>query len=403
MILIMYSLIISSLISYLIGSISPSYILGKVLKGIDIREYGDGNAGTVNTYRVLGLIPAMVTAIFDLSKGLFCFFLSIKFLRLEGFSLIVPIIFSIAGHVLPFYLNFRGGQGAGTATGFLLYLFGIQLLKSVYPSEAILILILLVLLTAYVARKGEFVGILILPLLLFLNIYFEEDMNNSFYLSSVIIYLIGLQIHNIIRFKFYTIENARDVKWWRVILRPLAMTFVLIDFYYSEKTSLLIIGSVTLIFLIADIVRLSHRKLEKFMISDFKYIFKKSEEGKFSSMTLFLFASFAIFLIFPREIAYLAFTFLVFGDILSKIYGMKFGKRKILGERTLEGTIAYFIGSLESGYIISLLMGVDTRILMAGAIIASLTELLSIGLDDNFGVGLMSGIGMTAFKYFRIL
>lgn len=56
--------------SYFLGSISPSYILGKVLKGVDIREKGTGNAGTVNTFHIVGPWPAVFTALFDLSKGL---------------------------------------------------------------------------------------------------------------------------------------------------------------------------------------------------------------------------------------------------------------------------------------------------------------------------------------------
>jgi len=399
----MLRILISALLSYLLGSISPSYILGRILKGIDIREHGDGNAGTVNTYHILGLFPAIITAIFDLSKGLISFYISSRFLNLEGFLLSIPIVFSVLGHIFPFYLNFRGGQGAGTSTGFLLYFLAIQISRGFFPIESLIVLSLLVLISAYVARKGEFVGIFILPVFLFLNIYFGRGSINSFYISLVTIYLIGLQLRNIIRYKFYELKEKKDVRWWRVALRPLAMLFVIIDFYYGNKNSLILIGIVAMFFLFTDISRLAHRKVEKFMFSDLKYIFKKSEEGKFSSMTLFLLASFAIFLIFPRDISYLAFTFLVFGDLLSKIYGMRFGRIKLVGERTLEGTLSYFMGSLSSGYILSLLIGIDIKILIIGSILASLTELVSIGIDDNFGVGIISGIGMSAFRYFKII
>jgi len=52
-----------------IGSVYPAYILGRFLSGIDIRQQGTGNAGTRNVYAVLGLWPAVATAVFDLSKG----------------------------------------------------------------------------------------------------------------------------------------------------------------------------------------------------------------------------------------------------------------------------------------------------------------------------------------------
>jgi len=62
--------LLALLIGYLLGSISPAFILGKVLKGIDIRQHGTKNAGTTNVKKVLGLGPAIFTAIYDLSKGL---------------------------------------------------------------------------------------------------------------------------------------------------------------------------------------------------------------------------------------------------------------------------------------------------------------------------------------------
>ena len=65
-------IILAVLAGYLLGSISPAYILGKLLRGIDIREYGDKNAGTTNTRRVLGLGPAIITGFYDFFKiGIF--------------------------------------------------------------------------------------------------------------------------------------------------------------------------------------------------------------------------------------------------------------------------------------------------------------------------------------------
>ncbi len=105
---------ISIIIGYLLGSVSPSYILGKLLKGIDIREHGDGNAGTTNTKKVLGIGPAIIAAIYDLGKGLLSIWIAYKlgadpvFMYAAGYA-------AILGHVFPFYLGFRGGQGVATA------------------------------------------------------------------------------------------------------------------------------------------------------------------------------------------------------------------------------------------------------------------------------------------------
>jgi len=98
--------LLSIIIGYAIGSLSPAYFLGKVLKNVDIREVGDKNAGTSNVYKVLGIIPAIITATYDLSKGL----LAMLVASLIGVP--EPIIYlsglaAIVGHVFPFYLNFR--------------------------------------------------------------------------------------------------------------------------------------------------------------------------------------------------------------------------------------------------------------------------------------------------------
>ncbi|NLZ39445.1 MAG: acyl-phosphate glycerol 3-phosphate acyltransferase, partial [Firmicutes bacterium] len=62
--------VIAIIASYLLGSISFGYLTGKLLKGIDIRQYGSGNAGTTNIQRTLGTIPALVVLLLDVGKGI---------------------------------------------------------------------------------------------------------------------------------------------------------------------------------------------------------------------------------------------------------------------------------------------------------------------------------------------
>ena len=61
-------IIITVVISYLIGSISPAILLGKA-KGIDIKKEGSGNAGTTNVLRVMGGKAAAITLVIDILKG----------------------------------------------------------------------------------------------------------------------------------------------------------------------------------------------------------------------------------------------------------------------------------------------------------------------------------------------
>ena len=159
--------IISILIGYFLGGILPSYIFGK-LKGIDIREEGTKNAGTSNAFKVLGLKYAIPTALYDTLKGLLA--------MLVAYSLGAPFIFvqlsgiaTILGHVFPFYLQFRGGQGNATATGILLYYLVVYFSVSLDAFFRLfivigLLLVLLVIFT-YISKSGSLMPAILFPLL----------------------------------------------------------------------------------------------------------------------------------------------------------------------------------------------------------------------------------------------
>ena len=114
------------LIGYLIGSISPAYFLGKILKRIDIRKEGAGNAGTRNVYRLMGLGPAIITVVFDLIKGVSVILLSSIFVS-PLFAYFAGVA-ALVGHIFPFYLGFKGGQGGATGAGIFFYFMFIMIL-----------------------------------------------------------------------------------------------------------------------------------------------------------------------------------------------------------------------------------------------------------------------------------
>lgn len=104
-------------ISYFIGTISGSYIIGKLFLNKDIRKYGSGNAGTTNAMRVLGKKAGVITFIIDFLKGVAVTFIIGRFF---GKNLIpLGILGAIIGHDFPLYMNFRGGKGVATTLGAL--------------------------------------------------------------------------------------------------------------------------------------------------------------------------------------------------------------------------------------------------------------------------------------------
>jgi dolichol kinase len=195
---------------------------------------------------------------------------------------------------------------------------------------------------------------------------------------------------------FFRVYRLKDLKPWRIIARPFALLFIVIDILWTRKLLLLILGLIALLFIILDLVRLAARlELRRF--------FKSGESNRFSSMTSFLVAVFIMFLVFPDYIPYLGLACLTMGDLFSKFVGIKYGGRTVIGRRTWEGTAAYFCGSLLFGYALHILLDIPLAAVGLASFGAAATELCSGGLDDNFTVGIVSGAFLAALRHFSAL
>jgi acyl phosphate:glycerol-3-phosphate acyltransferase len=122
-------IIIAFILAYLIGAIPSSVWFGKMFYGKDVREYGSGNAGATNTFRVLGATAGIIVLVLDILKGVIAVLLA-NFFDRETFSptqfLYLQIGLGLAaglGHIFPIYLGFKGGKGVATFFGVILYLF----------------------------------------------------------------------------------------------------------------------------------------------------------------------------------------------------------------------------------------------------------------------------------------
>lgn len=117
------------LVAYLIGSIPTAVWTSKYFFGIDIRDYGSGNAGATNTYRVLGARWGTFVMIVDLLKA----FIAVKLAFLltyteqsEFYLVNMQLglgLAAVLGHIFPAWAQFRGGKGVATLFGMVL---GIQ-------------------------------------------------------------------------------------------------------------------------------------------------------------------------------------------------------------------------------------------------------------------------------------
>lgn len=121
------------LLSYLIGSIPSSLWVGRLVKGVDIRNHGSGNAGATNTFRLLGWQPGVAVLTIDFFKGFIsslwisqlAYHISsgpvslFPFWDVDPFLRIVCGVVAVIGHMFPLYSNFDGGKGMATAAGML--------------------------------------------------------------------------------------------------------------------------------------------------------------------------------------------------------------------------------------------------------------------------------------------
>lgn len=158
----MVNLFIVIALSYLVGSIPMSIIVGKLVKGIDIRNYGSGNPGGTNVIRVIGWGWGIFVILFDALKGFFAtyfiagwFYSDISILNLTAVQIIAGC-FAVIGHMWTIFAGFRGGKGVSTSAGMLLGIAPYDLLI------AFLIFLVVVALTRYVSL-GSIISALSFP------------------------------------------------------------------------------------------------------------------------------------------------------------------------------------------------------------------------------------------------
>jgi len=103
--------------SYFLGAIPSSYIAGKLLRGLDLREHGSGNLGAANTFRVLGKGAAIPVLLADIGKG----YLAVKLVSIYGLTdyqyVLIAALIVIIGHNYSVFVGFAGGKGVGTTAG----------------------------------------------------------------------------------------------------------------------------------------------------------------------------------------------------------------------------------------------------------------------------------------------
>ncbi len=177
------TIIISLLvIAYLIGSIPTAVWWGKRYYGIDVREFGSGNAGATNTFRVLGKKAGIPVLFIDIIKGtlavLLVYFSSFEYDSNQFVNLELGLgIAALVGHVFPVFAGFRGGKGVATILGIVI---------CITPITSLMVLgvfLIVLLATRYVSLSSMTAG---LSFPFFLNIVLKNQ-NQTLLIFSIFV------------------------------------------------------------------------------------------------------------------------------------------------------------------------------------------------------------------------
>jgi len=112
--------------AYLLGAFPTGILMGRLVKGVDVRHHGSGNVGATNVYRVVGKLPGLLVLVIDTAKGWFPAAVMASWVGADGFGLPMETIrisfgvAAVAGHIWNPFLQFKGGKGVATALGVLL-------------------------------------------------------------------------------------------------------------------------------------------------------------------------------------------------------------------------------------------------------------------------------------------
>ena len=174
-----YQIIVAIVIGYLLGSIPFAHIVAMLKAGIDVREKGSGNVGTLAVWREVGPGYGLIVLIADVGKGVLAVYVA-KWLGIDLIWICAAGFAAVCGHNWPIFLGFRGGKGAATIMGVLLALMPVQF------AIGLGLAILVVIPTSNI-RLGM-IGLACIPLIAW---FFHRDIIYIYYPLFLILFLAG--------------------------------------------------------------------------------------------------------------------------------------------------------------------------------------------------------------------
>ena len=333
------------LLSYLVGSINPTYFLGR-LQGFDVRLVGRrawGSCGAKKAWHLFGWPVGVIVFLFDAFKIFFvAWFASLSIT--SPWLLLGCILLGALGHIFPFYLQFSGGYGIASAWGgvlfFLWYFFGFWSLAFFFSALVMTILVCFEMFVLFPLRHRT---------------------------------------------------RPKKILVARKILRFVALLIPLLFVLLPPTLFFLLFGLVTVIFLFFDVLQVHPRVL-----------YKQSEKRGLSGVSLLLFSCLVLLAALPQPLAILTVVYVLIGDNVAAVCGSRFFVQPLVWNRhkSREGTRCALFATFWVGYVLAPFLGLPLWFVSVSAVFAALFESLPLPVDDNLSLPFLLGISVWLFSFF---
>ncbi len=168
----------------------------------------------------------------------------------------------------------------------------------------------------------------------------------------------------------------------------------LLSLYYllGRRNALVCYGLLVLVVLAVDITRLRVPAFNRFIQARFSSFIRKNEANKITGTAPYVLGIGLTLLFYRTDIATAAICFLAFGDVAATTVGERYGRTKIVGDKSLEGTLAFAVIAVASGLALPLAgIHLAPGLIAAGAFVAAGVELVPLRVNDNLVIPLVSG------------
>ena len=179
-------------IGYLLGSVLPADLFARA-RGIDIRAVGTRNPGATNALRQLGLLPGLLTGLYDASVGLVSMYVAVLLGLSPGWTYLAGVA-AIVGHCYPVFFRFRGGQGMAATTGMLVYEMLVAVGKGWLTIPGIALLSAIALAVFVLTRSASMVGVVVAPLLVLEIVLARPDWQFAVFVTALASFIWVVQL-----------------------------------------------------------------------------------------------------------------------------------------------------------------------------------------------------------------